>query len=64
MRTRDRRPKYVLPIVPMSVLTNLGLDMPGRLAVYARYVVLRACLRAKRAHQCALGIADPPIFIA
>jgi hypothetical protein len=42
----------------MSVCSNLGLDRPGRLAVYARYVVLRACLRAKRAHQCALGIAE------
>jgi hypothetical protein len=45
----------------MSVCTNLGLDMPSRLAVYAGYVVLRTCLRT---HQCALGIADTPIFIA
>jgi hypothetical protein len=43
----------------MSVCFNLGLDRPGPLAIYAGYVVLRACLRAKRAHQCALAIADP-----
>jgi hypothetical protein len=43
----------------MSVCFNLGLDRPGRLAVYAGYVVLCACLRVQRAHQCALGIADP-----
>jgi hypothetical protein len=43
----------------MSVCSNSGLARPGRLAVYAGYVVLRAHL-----HQCALAIADPPIFIA
>jgi hypothetical protein len=48
----------------MSVCSNLGLDRPGRLAVYAGYVVLRAHFRALRAHQCALAIADPPFFIA
>jgi hypothetical protein len=49
MRTRDRRLPKVLPIVPMSVCSNLGLDRPFRLAVYAGYVVLRAHLRALRA---------------
>jgi hypothetical protein len=54
MRTCDRRPLLLLPIVPMSVCTNLGLDRSSRLAAYADYV----------AHQCALAIADHPIFIA
>jgi hypothetical protein len=31
----------------MSVCSNLRLDRPGCLAVYAGYVVLRACLRTR-----------------
>jgi hypothetical protein len=45
----------------MSVCTNLGRNLPRRLAAYDGYVVLRARLRV---HKCALAIADPPIFIA
>jgi hypothetical protein len=56
MRTHDRRPPYVLPIVPMSVCSYLGIDRPGRLAVYAGCAGLRACLRAQRA-QRAIGAA-------
>jgi hypothetical protein len=45
MRTRDRRLPQLVPIFPMSVCTNLGLDRSSRLAAYAGYVVLRARLR-------------------
>jgi hypothetical protein len=48
----------------MNVCANLGTDRPSRLSAYAGYVVLRAHLRALRANECALAIADPPIFIA
>jgi hypothetical protein len=64
MRTRDRRPPLLLPIVPISVCTNVGPDRRSRLAAYAVCVVLCARLRALRAHQCTLAIADRPIFIA
>jgi hypothetical protein len=50
---------YLHRIVSMSVCTTLGLDLSSRLAAYAGYVVLRARLRAQRAHKCALAIADP-----
>jgi hypothetical protein len=48
----------------MSVCSNLWFDRSSRLAAYAGYVVLLARLRAQRAHQCALAIAEPLIFIA
>jgi hypothetical protein len=41
MHTRDRRPPQLIPIVQMSACTNLGLDLPSRLAAYDGYVVLR-----------------------
>jgi hypothetical protein len=50
------------PIVPMSVCTNLGPDLPSRLAEYAVCVVLCARVRALSAHQCTLAIADPHNF--
>jgi hypothetical protein len=46
----------------MCVCTNLGPDRPGHLAAYAGCVMLRARLRAQRAHQCALATAHPHIF--
>jgi hypothetical protein len=46
----------------MSVCTNLGRDLPSRLAAYDGYVVLFARLRSQRAHQCAPAIADPRNF--
>jgi hypothetical protein len=49
MRTRDRRPPYLLSIVPMSVCTNLGPYRPSRLAAYAGCVMLRPRLRARNA---------------
>jgi hypothetical protein len=64
LRNLDRRHPLVLPIVPMSVFSNLGLDWSDRLAVYAGYVVLRAHLRALRAHKCALAIPDRPFRLA
>jgi hypothetical protein len=51
---RARLP-YLVPIAPMSVCTNLGLDQSSRLGANAGYVVLRAHLRA---HECALAIAN------
>jgi hypothetical protein len=47
-----------MPIAPMSVCTNLGLDQSSRLGANAGYVMLRARLRAQRVHECALAIAN------
>jgi hypothetical protein len=41
-----RRLPYLVPIVQMSVCTNLGLDRSSHLAAYAGYVVLRARINA------------------
>jgi hypothetical protein len=42
----------------MSVWTKLGLDQYSRLGANAGYVVLRARLRAQRAHESALALAN------
>jgi hypothetical protein len=47
-----------LPIAPMSVCTNLGLDQYSRVGANAGYVVLRARLHALRAHECSLALAN------
>jgi hypothetical protein len=41
----------LVPIAPMSVYTNLGLDQYSRLGANAGYVVLRG-------HECALVLAN------
>jgi hypothetical protein len=46
----------------MSACSNLGRDLPSRLAAYAGCVMLRARFRAQRTHQCALAIADSHNF--
>jgi hypothetical protein len=55
---RERRafqlPK-LMPIAPMSICTNLGLNQSSRLGANAGYVVLHARLLA---HECELAIAN------